>query len=148
LDQHWLSFGFEQRAGEGKVHYLVVAYILIQDVQEDGIAGMSGGIGDLVPILGMGLGHPRPGNMIHLFGAGESVLLSVFAKIIFDVQTGRADDINVYGESSGTPQVEHQCRAAFENERAAGKLQRFQQGEGSDGFLKESDILDVGILGA
>ena len=44
--------------------------------------------------------------------------------------------------------MEHKGRAALEDEWAAGEFQGFQQGEGTDEFLKECDVLDVGILGA
>lgn len=144
LDHNRISLGLEQRAGDGKAHDLVVAYVLIQDVQKDGIVGMPCRIGDFVFVFGMGLGNSRAGNVLYLFGVSESVSLRILSQVFFDVQAGRADDIHVDGESPGTAQVEHQGRAAFEDEGAAGEFEGFQQGEGADGFLKEGDVLDVG----
>ena len=96
----------------------------------------------------MGFGDACAVFPFQLLGTREAVFLCVLAQIIPDIKAWRADDIHVDGESSGTAQMEHQGRAPFKDEGAAGNLQGFQQGEGTDGFLQKRCVSDVGILGA
>ncbi len=125
----------EQRTGNGKVYDLIVMYVFVQDVQQDLVGRMARRVRDGVVVFGVGFGDTGAGNAFNLLCAGEAILLAELAQVLCDVRAGRADDVHVDGESSGGVQVEHQGRTAFEDERAAGTDEGFQQGEGADGFL-------------
>ena len=134
----------EQRTGNGKVHYLIVVNVFVEDIQQDLVRGMAGWVRDGIVVFRVGFGDAGAGKAFDLFSAGEAVLLSEFTQVILDVGARRADDIDIDGESSGRIQVEHQGRSAFENEWTAGTHQRFQQGKSADGFLYKRGIINTG----
>ena len=130
----------EQRTGDGEVHDLVVVNVFVQDIQQDLVGGMAGRVRDGVMVFGVGFGDAGTGKTFNLFGAGEAVLLAELAQVLCNVRAGRADNIDVDGESSGGVQVKHQGRTAFEDEGASGTDEGFQQGEGADGLLYEGCV--------
>ena len=127
----------EKRTCDGKIDYLVVVNVFVEDIQQNLVSGMAGRVRNGVVVFGVGFRDACAGDTLNLFGAGEAVLLAMFAEEFLDIGARRADDIDVDGESSGGVQVEHQGRTSFEDEGTAGTDEGFQQREGADGLLHE-----------
>lgn len=103
-----LAIHLQETALYRQFHHIGIMDFLKQYIKQNDILLTTGWICHLVEELCMLFGDIGSRNSLNEFYFAKTIFLRVLLKIVFYFGARRTDDVDVYGESAGTVEMEHQ----------------------------------------